>query len=53
MVDSVSTAGGRSSIPGWRTKIPHAVWCVKIERISERKKPVKSALVVLGKKYGL
>lgn len=50
MVDSVSTARGKSSIPVWRTKILHAVWCV---RISERKKPVKSALVVLGKKYGL
>ena len=22
-----STAGGTGSIPGWGTKVPHAVWC--------------------------
>ena len=22
-----STAGGMSAIPGWGTKIPHALWC--------------------------
>ena len=27
-----SNAGGAGSIPGWGTKIPHAVWCVQKQK---------------------
>ena len=35
----ISNAGDMSSIPGWGTKIPHAMWCGQNkEKIKKKKK---------------
>ena len=33
-----SNAGGTGSIPGWRTKIPHAVQCGQIKKSFKKEK---------------